>query len=109
MFNAKFARPQNNRRPDHPALRYCHANWRNLRQLAQALGPKQMGIMSRDNKSSLLMGVKAAETKQHILMNVKYDSTRLKMDDHDFPIGSRHRLVPHGMLVLERDPKFDCL
>ncbi|KAJ8686037.1 hypothetical protein QAD02_021830 [Eretmocerus hayati] len=104
----KFSKAQNNSTKWHQDALFCTASIRSLESLASMLGPHMVFFLSQDDKARVHIGVKAAQKQSAILMHVEY---KVSLPDHDFVVGSRHKLIPSvyaGIVIKPRgwgDPK----
>lgn len=87
----RLSKPSNDLHKQHPDGKFCTATLKNLESLASMLGPKQCTFLSQDDKARVPIGITAAKEQQSLVMHVDY---RLKLPDHDFMIGERHKLTP---------------
>ena len=63
------------------------------RLFAALIGEKQVFYWSQDDKARITLGVTAAKHQAPILM--RYESHyRIRLPDHDFPVGREHKLIP---------------
>ena len=63
-------------------------------KIAEIVGPRAAVAVCVDDKSSVRIGVTAAKEQRPMLMNM---NVRVRLPDHDFPVGTRHALVPSVM------------
>ena len=71
-------------------------------KIAEIIGPKAAVCLTVDDKASVHIGITAAKEQRPMLMNM---NVRVRLPDHDFPVGSRHNLVPSVMAVNRMDEK----
>ena len=90
----KLVRPQNDLRRKHPDRMFAAETSKAADDIAKFLGPKACLYISQDDKSSVPLGRTAAKIQAPILMAMK---VKVRLPDHDFPLGSRHLLVPSVM------------
>lgn len=60
-------------------------------------------MLSQDDKAKVPLGIAAAKLQSPMLMHVEYD--RVRLPDHDFAVGTRHKLTPsvYAGLVIKKD------
>ncbi|KAJ8666270.1 hypothetical protein QAD02_007932 [Eretmocerus hayati] len=87
----KFTKAQNNSTKWHPDAHFCTASIRLLESLASLIGPELVFFLSQDDEARVHIGVRAANKQSAILMHVDY---KVSLPDHDFVVGSRHKLIP---------------
>ncbi|KAK3932313.1 Carbamoyl-phosphate synthase arginine-specific large chain [Frankliniella fusca] len=97
----RLCRAQSDLHRDHQDQFFCKSTMTSLDELASLLGPGQVLVMSRDDKARVLIGVVAAKLQQPLLMHMEY---RVRLPDHDFPVGSSHCLVPSVYAIQEISP-----
>ena len=68
--------------------------------IAKFFGPAACLYISQDDKASVPIGKTAAKVQSPMLMSMR---ARVRISDHDFPVGSRHLLVPSVMAQCEID------
>ena len=90
----KLVRPQNDLRRKHPDRMFAAETSKAADDIAKFIGPKACVYIGQDDKSSAPMGRTAAKVQTPILMSMK---VRVRLPDHDFPVGPRHLLVPSVM------------
>ena len=90
----KLVRPQNDLRRKHPDRMFCSESSKAADAIAKYLGPKACLYISQDDKSSVPLGRTAAKVQAPILMSMR---AKVRLPDHDFPLGPRHLLVPSVM------------
>ena len=71
-------------------------------RIAEIIGPKAAVCITVDDKSSVHIGITAAKEQRPMLMNM---NVRVRLPDHDFPVGTRHNLVPSVMAVNRIDER----
>ena len=70
-----------------------------MKDLDPLFGPDCVNYVSADDKARIQLGQAAANCQAPILMNVNF---KVKLPDHNFPVGERHTLIPsaHGLCHL---------
>jgi hypothetical protein len=91
----KLVRPQNDLRKKHPDRMFAAETSKAADDIAKFLGPKACLYISQDDKSSVPLGRTAAKVQTPFLMSMR---ARVRLPDHDFPLGARHLLVPSVMV-----------
>lgn len=66
--------------------------------VASMLGIDEVLFMSEDDKGKVLLEVIAAQKQRPIIVTLAHP---LRTPDHDFPVSSRHSLIPSVTAVLE--------
>ena len=97
-----MVRPHNNLRRKHPDRIFAAEGYNSAFKIAEFLGPKASVTFCVDDKSSVHIGVTAAKEQRPMLMNM---NVRVRLPDHDFPVGSRHALVPSVMGINQINEK----
>ncbi|KAK3928621.1 Mitogen-activated protein kinase kinase kinase [Frankliniella fusca] len=87
----RLCRAQADEHRGHQDQHFCTATINSLEEIASILGPKQVCFLSQDDKAKVPIGLTAAKVQSPLLMHVEY---RIRLPDHDFVIGSRHKLTP---------------
>ena len=63
-------------------------------------GPVAMNYVSIDDKARVNLGLAAANLQSPILMSLEY---KVRLNDHDYVVGNRHKLIPSVYAVCELD------
>lgn len=87
----KLFKAQNDKHCKHPDGRFCTSTVNALEELASFLGPKQVCLISQDDKARVSIGLTAAKLQAPLLMHVEY---RVSLPDHDWVVASQHKLIP---------------
>ena len=98
----KLVRPQNDLRKKHPDIIFAAETSKAVDDIAKFLGREACLYISQDDKASVPIGKTAAKVQSPMLMSMR---ARVRVSDHDFPVGSRHLLVPSVMAHCEIDLK----
>lgn len=98
----KLIRARNDGRSAHQDSHFCAASVKFLKDLAEIMGPHATFVISQDDKARVPLGIPAATKESPILMHLDY---RVTLPDHDFPLGSRHKLIPSVYAGLTFDGK----
>ena len=69
-----------------------------MRSLDPLFGPEAMVYLSNDDKARVPLGLAAATLQSPILMHLDY---KVRLSDHDFPVGDRHKLIPSVYCVCD--------
>ncbi|KAJ8682383.1 hypothetical protein QAD02_018175 [Eretmocerus hayati] len=98
----ELCRPQNNARKMHQDGKFCSAFIKSVQQIISTLGPKQVIVVSQDDKSKIHLFLAAAKLQAPILMHMEYKVT---LPDHEFVVASRHKLIPsvYAIIKIEDD------
>jgi hypothetical protein len=100
----RLRRPDTTGRDFHMDTWFCQASIRNLTELATMLNPRQVCLLSVDDKCRIPIGVAAVGKQSPLLMSSEY---RLEMPDHDFVKAPRHKLIPSVTAAIQiQDGKF---
>jgi hypothetical protein len=97
----KLIRPENNLRKGHPDRMFAAESYNSAKYLVEFLGPDAAVFVSQDDKASVHIGVTAAKRQSSMLMNMRY---RVRLPDHDFPLGSRQLLTPSVIAECKINP-----
>ena len=62
-----------------------------MNEICQLFGSKNVTVMSNDDKARVPLGLSAASLQAPIMMHLEY---KVRLPDHDFVIGTRHKLIP---------------
>lgn len=87
----RICRAQNDLHKCHPDEKFCKTSIRFLESVASLLGPKQICFISQDDKARVPLGLAAANKQAPIVMHLQY---RVRLPDHDWVVGSKHKLIP---------------
>ena len=87
----RLVKPQNDLRRGHKDRQFAAEGFKSSMQLIEFIGPHAGVFLSQDDKATVAMGITAAKRQTSMVMNINY---RVRLPDHDFPKGSRHKLVP---------------
>ena len=98
----KLVRPQNDLRKKHPDRMFAAETSKAVDQIAKFLGPEACLYLSQDDKASVPIGKTAAKVQAPLLMSMQ---ARVRLPDHDFPVGSKHLLVPSVIAECQIDKK----
>lgn len=99
----KPMKAQNDEHSKHQDEIFCKLTIDSVNFVVSMLGPDEVLYMSVDEKAKVLLGVIAAKKQTSIIVTLAHP---LKTPDHDFPVGSRHSLIPSVTAILEI--KKDC-
>lgn len=94
----KLVRPQNDLRKKHPDRMFAAETSKAVDSIAKFFGSEACLYISQDDKASVPIGKTAAKIQSPLLMSMR---ARVRISDHDFPVGSRHLLVPSVMAHCE--------
>ena len=97
----RLIKPQNNLRKGHKDRIFARETCAAVDQIAFTLGPEACTFLSQDDKSQVGIGVTCAKVQAPMLMSM---SQRVRLPDHDFVIGSKHKLTPSVIGKCEIDP-----
>lgn len=89
--NAKIVRAQKDSKRMHKDFHCAAAAQQYLRDLAAFLGHDSVNFLSIDDKAQVPLAMAAATIQSPVIMHMKY---RVRLPDHDFPVGERHKLIP---------------
>lgn len=87
----KLIKAQNNHHMNHVDGKFCTSTINHLKELASIMGPKNILIVSQDDKARVPLGITAAKFQSPLIMHVDF---KVILDDHDFVVGGRHKLIP---------------
>ena len=70
--------------------------------IAQLFGPEAVLFLSNDDKARVPLGLAASSLQAPILMHLEY---KVRLPDHDFVVGPRHKLIPsvYGVCNVKED------
>lgn len=97
----KLMKPSNDEHKYHDDSRFCFRSIENSKQVAALLGPKQVLVISVDDKAKVPLGLTAAKCQSTMAMNLEH---KVSLPDHDFAIASQHKLVPAVTVILPITP-----
>ena len=84
-------RPENSLRKKNRDRMFAKSFTDDMRCLDLLFGPDAMNYVSNDDKARVPLGLAAANLQSPILMSLDY---KVRLNDHDFAIGNRHKLIP---------------
>lgn len=87
----RLCRAQTDKHRDHVDQHFGKATANGLEEPASILGPEQVDFISQDDKAKVPIGKTAAKVQAAVLMHWSY---KVRLDDHDFAVGTRHQLTP---------------
>ena len=87
----KLFKAQNSKHASHVSTKFARSIIKALEEIATILGPQEVVFQSMDDKAKVPIGITAAEKQTPLLMHMEYQVT---LPDHDFVVGSRHKLIP---------------
>ncbi|ESO03128.1 hypothetical protein HELRODRAFT_174018 [Helobdella robusta] len=85
----------------HPDTKFATDTVHHLCELASFFGPANTTVISQDDKCRVPIGITAAKMQEPMLMHMEY---RVRLPDHDWVIGDRHKLIPSvyaGLVISE--------
>ena len=97
----KLKKPQAELNKTHIDTEFCTSTIRNLESVASLLGPKQVFILSQDDKARVPLGIPAVKSHSLLLMHMEY---RVLLPDHDWVVAEKHKLIPSvyaGIIITE--------
>ena len=87
----KLLRPENSLRKKNIDRMYAKAFFDDMMSISELLGSNVVNFLSNDDKARVTLGLAAAPLQAPILMHLDY---RVRLPDHDFVIGTKHKLIP---------------
>ena len=75
------------------------ASVKHARELASLFSNENVFFLSADEKARVPLGLPVSKKQTAILMQFEY---RVKLPDHDFPVGEKHMLIPSVYLTCEK-------
>ena len=96
----KLSPPQNNIRKKHIDCHFSIASVKHARELASLFSDENVFFLSADDKARVSVGLPVSKRQTTILMHLEY---RVKLLDHDFPIGGKHKLIPSVYAACEKN------
>lgn len=97
----RLMKPSNDEHKHHDDSRFCFQTIENIKQIAGILGPKQVLVISVDDKAKVPLGVTAAKLQSTMAMTLE---RKVRLPDHDFVVASKHKLVPSVTAILKITP-----
>ncbi|KAJ1522452.1 hypothetical protein ONE63_001642 [Megalurothrips usitatus] len=100
----KLTRAENDLHKSHPDGQFCVASIRNAKCIASVSGSSEVAVLSKDDKCRIPLGISAATKEAPLLMHMEY---RVRLPDHDWVVGSRHKLIPSvyaGIRIINKSP-----
>ena len=76
------------------------ASVKHARELASLFSDENLFFLSADDKARVSLGLPVSKRQTTILMHLEY---RVKLPDHDFPIGGKHNLIPSVYSACEKN------
>ncbi|ESN96618.1 hypothetical protein HELRODRAFT_163706 [Helobdella robusta] len=86
----------------HPDTKFATDTVHHLCELASFFGPANTTVISQDDKCRVPIGITAAKMQAPMLMHMEY---RVRLPDHNWVIGDRHKLIPSvyaGLVISEK-------
>lgn len=87
----KLMKAQNSSHAVHVSTKFARSSINALEEIATLLGPEEVTFHSMDDKAKVPIGITAAKKQTPLIMHMDYQVT---LPDHDFVVGSKHKLVP---------------
>ena len=87
----KLYESQNSKCSAHVSTKFAISSIRALEEIAAILWPEQVTFHSMDDKAKVPIGITAAKKQTSLFMYMEY---QLTLPDHDFVVGSKHKLIP---------------
>ena len=81
---------------------YAKAFFDDMMSISELLGSNVVNFLSNDDKARVALGLAAASLQAPILMHLDY---RVRLPDHDFVIGTKHKLIPSVYGLCDIAPK----
>ncbi|ESO12940.1 hypothetical protein HELRODRAFT_159530 [Helobdella robusta] len=97
----KLIRATNDLHRQHRDTKFATDTVHHLCELASFFGPANTTVISQDDKCRVPIGITAAKMQAPMLMHMEY---RVRLPDHDWVIGDRHKLIPSvyaGLVISE--------
>lgn len=104
----RFLRATNDLHKSHTDWNHARCSIEHCRELGSLFGNEAVAVVSQDDKCRVKVGLPAVERQVPILMPT---GKRIRFDDHSFPVGPKHKLIPsvYAGLTIEEgtsgDPK----
>ena len=98
----KLLRPENSLRKKIIDRMYAKAFFNNMLSISELLGSNVVNFLSNDDKARVTLGLAAASLQAPILMHLDY---RVRLPDHDFLIGTKHKFIPSVYGLCDIAPK----
>jgi hypothetical protein len=86
-----------NEMSSHEDSHYCLASVKGVRQFAETF-PENSIIISQDDKAKVPLGIPAVG---RTFSTVQTHNQPVSIPDHDFPVSSKHKLIPSVYLVID--------
>ena len=87
----KLLRPENSLRKKNIDRMFAKSFCDDMFEVCKLFGPKAVLFMSNDDKARIPLGLAAANLQAPLLMHLQY---KVKLLDHDFVVGPKHKLIP---------------
>lgn len=100
----KLLRPENNLRKRNEDRMYAKSIVDDMFEIAKLFGPDTCLFLSNDDKARVPLGLACANLQAPILMHMEY---QVRLPDHNFVVGERHKLIPSVYGVCKVTPKGD--
>ena len=100
----KLLRPESSLRKKNPDRMFAASFINDMFEVARQFGPQAALFISNDDKARVPLGLAAASLQAPILMHLEY---KVRLPDHDFVVGNRHKLIPSVYGVCEINDKGD--
>jgi len=95
----RLCRAQNDLRKGHADSHFAMASVKHADELAALFGKQHVFYLSQDDKARIPLGLPVSQKQSAILMHMEY---RVRLPDHDFPIGEKHKLIPSVYAACEQ-------
>ena len=97
----KLLRPESSLRKKNLDRMYAASFINDMFEVAHLFGPQAVLFLSNDDKARVPLGLAAASLQAPLLMHLEY---RVRLPDHDFVVGQRHKLIPsvYGVCEINR-------
>ena len=87
----KLCKAQNDLRKPHMDGHFAMASVKHANELAAMFSAENVFYLSQDDKARVPIGLPVSQRQTALLMHVEY---KVKLPDHTFPIGEKHKLIP---------------
>ncbi len=77
----------------HDDTKFAQSIIRDFKKIPCTLGNEAVFYLSQDDKCRIPIGIPAAHKQAPLIMSMKI---QIKLPDHDFVIGTKHKLIPSG-------------
>lgn len=94
-------KPSNDEHKHHDDSRFCFQTIKHIKTVVGIVGPKQVLVISVDDKEKVPLGVTAAKLQSTMAMSLE---RKVRLPDHDFVVASKHKLVPSVTAILTISP-----